>query len=148
MPIINYDNYDLPFAGFSQAQHRPSWIRRNWPTIMQVLGYTFLMSATVGRSIIDRTVPKDAEIGPDDWAMLMQAAQKINPTISQSEAATKLCQLFGSRAPMCRDLLPGQQPVIMPISKGVTGEAPGTIMGIPAWALLGGLGLVAVMLFK
>jgi hypothetical protein len=146
--IVAYQNYTRPFGSlqasssaiqpFGQNQ-QDSFVKRNWPLMLQILGFIFLVGGTVAQQLIARTIPK-GKIPPDDWELLIAAAISLNPGMTRSEAITKLCTVFGDRAPYCIDGTPPIPP-IPPLPDVPPKE------GIPQWMIIGGIGLAAYLLF-
>lgn len=146
MALVEYQNYEIPLAGgFGQSE--PSWIRRNWPTVLQILGYVFVVGGVIAKQIVDKTVPP-GKIAVEDWGMIIQQTEKLNPHLSRQQVIQKLCSLFGDRAPYCADMaIPSLLPPGTPgaeITPARREEA--TIAGLPVWLVLIG-GVAAAFLF-
>jgi len=144
MSIVAYQNYTRPFGSLQASSSQPlgqnqqdSFVKRNWPLMLQILGFIFLVGGTVAQQLIARTIPK-GKIPHDDWELLISAAISLNPGMSRAEAITKLCSVFGDRAPYCIDTT---VPPMPPIPDGPPKE------GIPQWMIIGGIGLAAYLLF-
>ncbi|MHC4397561.1 MAG: hypothetical protein ACYS1A_18110 [Planctomycetota bacterium] len=150
MAIIasHYQNYTFPLSGLTAAQptlgdvEQRSWIWRNWPLVLSILGTALVVGGLIGRQIVDRSGIPDEPISPEDWEMMIQAAQRVRPEMPRQEIITKMCAIFGPRAPYCVDMQP---PGIPPDT-----HLPATVgqPTIPMWAILAGVGFVAFLLLK
>lgn len=144
MALIEYRNYEIPLAGGFGQNVEPSWIRRNWPTVLQILGYVFVVGGVIAKQVVDKTVPP-GKIAVEDWEMIIQQTEKLNPHLSRQQVIQKLCDLFGARAPFCADMA---IPSLRPPGSEITpvGREEGTIAGLPVWIVLIG-GVAAAFLF-
>jgi len=141
--LINYENYSRPFAGgFGQfaggfgQETQGSWFRRNWTWVLQVIGLAFVAGGMVAKKYVDREVPQQEKITPDDWQRLVTSVQQIYPRMPRGDIERKLCEVFGARSPYCTNVgLP------LPV---LAAEAP----SIPSWLWIAALGVGAVLLLK
>lgn len=133
--LITYENYTRPFAGFGQSQD--TWFRRNWTFLLQVVGLAFVAGGMVAKQYIDREVPQTEKITPQDWEMLVVSVQQFYPKMPRSDIERRLCEVLGTRAPFCADIV--DFPLVAP-------EPPG--MQIPQWLWIAALGVGAVLLLK
>ena len=133
--LISYENYTRPFAGFGQSSQQETWFRRNWAFILQVVGLAFVAGGMVARKYIDREVPQTEKITPQDWDMLVASVQRFYPKMPRPDIELKLCELFGTRAPFCANLVEFPEP-----------ERLG--MRVPQWLWIAALGVGAVLLLK
>ena len=146
---FHYQNYTFPLAGVPAQltlgdTEEQSWIWRNWPIIMSILGTAFIVGGLVGSQIVDRSGVPDEPISPEDWDMIIQAAQKVRPEMPRQEVITKLCAIFGPRAPYCVD---------MTVPSVVPGKIPGNGLeqppkSIPTWVIVAGIGAVVFLFLK
>lgn len=140
MALVQYQNYTFPFRGFGQTSLQPvttqdSWTKRNWGTLLQILGSLFVVSGTIVQQWINSRMPAGEKIAADDWETLVQTVQRMYPQLSRQEIEKKLCELFGARSPYC---LPG----------GIIYPAPPTTTGIPSWIWMVAIGVGAFLLLK
>lgn len=145
MSLFKYNNYERPFAGFGAlAAYAPpppsasqdSWIRRNWPLVLEILAYIFLGGAAIGRSRakVDAQVPRD-EIKQDDFEWMVQKAMQLDPTLSRAEVERRICEAFGNRIPAC-------------YANAIVSRRTTDTGKIPDWVIYAGLGLVGLMLLR
>jgi hypothetical protein len=150
MALVSYQNYTFPLRGLSSptpgaslglwgqttVQAQTSWLRRNWGSVLQILGSLFVVSGTIIQQWINSNAPVGEQITTDDWEMMVQAVQRLYPQLSRQQIEAKLCEVFGTRSPYC---LPGGQVYPAP---------PVTTTGIPSWIWLVAIGAGAFLLFK
>jgi len=148
MPIINYQNYERSLSGFGipilPEQTQPdqlSWVRRNWPLVMQVLGGVLFLGGTVAKSFVNRALPPE-KIQQRDFESIVVSLNAMNPTLSRQQIIAKLCEVLGSRAPegYCGGLV---SPVPPGIQQASLTEGTG---GIPPWVLIAGIGAAFLLL--
>ena len=145
MALVHYQNYTFPFqtprppqigqTTLQPGTAQPSWIKRNWGMVLQILGSLFVVSGTLIQQWLNSNVPIGEKIATDDWETMIQAVQRIYPQLSRQDIEKKLCEVFGTRSPYC---LPGGQ--IYP--------APPPTTGMPSWMWLAALGAGAFLLLK
>lgn len=135
MALVQYQNYTFPLAGFGQTTvAQSSWIKRNWGTVLQILGSLFVVSGTIVQQWINSRVPPEEKIASDDWETMVQAVQRMYPRMSRQDIEKKLCEVFGQRSPYC---LPGGQIYPAPPSTGM-----------PSWIWIVAIGAGAFLLLK
>lgn len=148
--LITYENYTQPFAGFGQGaglaefgqgagqgQPQETWFKRNWTFLLQVVGLAFMAGGMVAKQYVDTKVPQTAKITPQDWEMLVVSVQGFYPKMPRANIERRLCEVFGTRAPFCADIL--DLPVVAPEPLGTQ---------IPQWLWIAALGVGAVLLLK
>lgn len=143
MALVSYQNYTFPLLrGLGQTTtqpgvvSQPSWFRRNWGIVLQILGSLFVVSGTIIQQWINSNAPADEKITTDDWEMMVQAVQRLYPQLSRQQIETKLCEVFGTRSPYC--LPPGQ----------VYPAPPVPTTGLPSWVWLVAIGAGVFLLLK
>lgn len=102
MALLQYQNYTFPFKGFGQTTtqlSQSSWIKRNWGTVLQILGSLFVVSGVVIQQWINARVPPGEQIASDDWETMVQTVQRMYPQLSRQEIENKLDEVFGQRSP-------------------------------------------------
>lgn len=149
MALINYQNYVRPLSGFGVPifpedviqPNQPSWVRRNWPLVMQVLGGTLFLTGTVAKAFVNNALPP-GKIQQQDFESIVVSLQRMNPTLTREQITAKLCEVLGTKAPegYCVGL-------VSLVPPGVTQASmmPGT-GGIPPWMIVVGIGAAFLLL--
>ncbi len=153
MPLINYQNYDRTLAGFGvpilpepviyENPASQSWVRRNWPTVMQILGAALFLSGTIAKAFVNRSLPP-GQIQQRDFESIVVSLQSMNPTLPREQIIAKLCEVLGNRAPVgyCVGAISPVPPVCIQQASLTQGMG-----GIPPWMMILGIG-AAFFLFR
>lgn len=138
MALVQYQNYTFPLAGMGQTTvqtQQTSWIKRNWGTLLQILGSLFVVSGTIIQQWLNSRMPPGETVSTDDWETMVQTVQRMYPQLSRQDIEKKLCEAFGARSPYC---LPSGQ--IYP--------APPAAPGLPSWIWIVAIGAGAFLLLR